>query len=45
MWWDDADARQRSLASPEGQASLNDTANFLDPDRMVTFSVEQAAII
>ncbi|HEX9698871.1 MAG TPA: EthD family reductase [Acidobacteriota bacterium] len=45
MWWDDADAMQRSLASPEGQAALNDTANFLDPDRMVTFSVEQAEIV
>lgn len=45
MWWDDAEAMQQSLASPEGEATLSDVENFLDVDRMQTFSVEQVEIV
>ena len=45
MWWDDADAMQQSMASPEGQAALADVENFLDVGRMQTLIVEQAEIV
>lgn len=45
MWWDDAEAMQESLASPEGVAALADIHNFLDVERMLSFTVEQAEIV
>ena len=45
MWWDDAEAMQQSMASPEGQAAMADVENFLDMARMQTLSVQQAEIV
>lgn len=45
MWWDNADAMEQSLASPEGQAALADVHNFIDVERMQTFSVDEVTIV
>ena len=45
MWWDDVEAMEQSLASPEGQAALADVDNFIDLERMQTFSVDEVTIV
>ena len=45
MWWDEAAAMQAALETPEGQATLADTQNFLDLDRQQVFTVEQITVV
>ena len=45
LWWDDAEAMEQSLASAEGQAAVADADNFLDPERIQTFSVDEVKIV
>ena len=45
LWWDDAEAMEESLASPQGEAAQADAANFLDTESMHVFEVEQSAIV
>ncbi len=45
LWWDDAEAMEQSLASAEGQAAVADGDNFLDTERMQTFSVDEVKIV
>lgn len=45
LWFDDMESLERALASPEGQAAIADTENFLDVKRMQTFSVEEVTVI
>jgi uncharacterized protein (TIGR02118 family) len=36
---------QRALVSPQGQAAVADSANFLDVARIQTFVVEEVAVV
>ena len=45
VWFDNEEAFERGMATPEAQAAIEDLANFLDPDRMETFIVEEASIV
>ena len=45
LWFDSAEAFERALASPEGQAAQADAANFIDVDRMQSFSVDEVTIV
>jgi uncharacterized protein (TIGR02118 family) len=45
MWFDDMESRQRALVSPQGQAAVADSANFLDVARIQTFVVEEVAVV
>lgn len=45
MWWDNADAMEQSLASPEGKAALADVANFMDAERMQTLTVDERSVV
>jgi uncharacterized protein (TIGR02118 family) len=45
LWFDDMPALQRALASPEAQAALVDSANFIDVQRIQTFVVEEVTIV
>ncbi len=41
MWFEDA----TSFETPEFEAAIADTANFLDPDRSQGFSVDELEIV
>jgi uncharacterized protein (TIGR02118 family) len=41
MWFEDA----ASFETPEFEATIADTANFLDPDRSRSFSVDELEIV
>ena len=43
--FDDADAFEKSMASPECAAALADTINFADPDRLEAVFVEHLPIV
>jgi uncharacterized protein (TIGR02118 family) len=45
IWFDDMESLQRALASPEAQAALVDSENFLDVERIQTFVVEEARVV
>ncbi len=45
MWFDDAEAFAVALETPEGQAALADTENFIDLERMLTLSVDEIDIV
>ena len=45
MWFDDSDALEKALATPEGEATLADTANFIDLERMLSFSVDEVTVV
>ncbi len=45
LWWDDLEAMEQSLASPEGQAALADAENFIDVERMQSFTVDEVTIV
>jgi hypothetical protein len=36
---------QRALASPEAQAAMADSENFLDVERIQTFIVEEVTVV
>jgi uncharacterized protein (TIGR02118 family) len=44
LWFDDMASLQRALTSPEGQAAVADSANFLDVKRIQTFIVEEVTV-
>ena len=44
LWFDDLDALEQAMASPEGQAVVADTENFIDLERMLTFGVNEVAV-
>ncbi len=45
LWFDDVASLEHAMESPEGQAAVADTKNFLDLDRMQTFSVDEVTVI
>jgi uncharacterized protein (TIGR02118 family) len=45
MWFDDMGSLQRALTSPQGQAALADSKNFLDVERVQTFVVEEVPVV
>ena len=45
LWFDDVASLEQAMASPEGQAVVADTENFLDVARMHAFGVDEVAII
>jgi uncharacterized protein (TIGR02118 family) len=45
LWFDDLESLNRALTSPEGQAAMVDSENFLDVERIQTFVVEEVTII
>ena len=45
MWWDNAEAFEQALASREGHAALDDLTNFIDLDRMQSFSVDEVMVV
>jgi len=45
MWFDDAESLERALATVEGQATIADTRNFIDLDRMLTFRVDEVEVV
>ena len=45
LWFDNVASLEQALASPEGQAVLADTENFIDLERMQTFSVDEVTIL
>ena len=45
MWYDDAEALEKAMATPEGQAAQADTEKFLDLERVLAFSVDQVTIV
>jgi uncharacterized protein (TIGR02118 family) len=45
LWFDDMASLERALASPEAQAAIVDSENFLDVKRIQTFVVEEVRVI
>ena len=45
MWFDDSAAMAKALATPEGEAALADSANFIDMERMLSFSVNEVRVV
>jgi uncharacterized protein (TIGR02118 family) len=45
LWFDDMGSLERALASPEAQAAIADSENFLDVGRIQTFIVEEVTVI
>jgi uncharacterized protein (TIGR02118 family) len=45
LWFDDRAALERALASPEAQAAIADSANFLDVERIQTFIVDEVTVV
>lgn len=45
LWFDDMESLNRALTSPQGQAAMVDSENFLDVERIQTFVVEEVTII
>lgn len=44
-WFENAEAMQAALASPEGQAVYADTQNFADVDRLAMLVVQESTIV
>ena len=44
LWFDDPQALEQALASPEGQAVVADTENFIDLESMLTFGVNEITV-
>lgn len=45
MWFDDREAFERAMATPEAQAAIADLPNFLDTTRMQSFCVDEIQIV
>lgn len=45
VWFDDREAFDRAMATPEAKAATDDLANFLDPNRVETLIVEEVHIL
>jgi uncharacterized protein (TIGR02118 family) len=45
LWFDDVESLQRALTSPEAQAALLDSVNFIDVERIQTFVVEEVSVV
>jgi uncharacterized protein (TIGR02118 family) len=45
VWFDDQEALERGFATPEADAATADMPNFLDPDGVETFIVEEVQIL
>jgi uncharacterized protein (TIGR02118 family) len=45
IWFDDMASLQRALTSPQGQAAMADSENFLDVERIQTFVVEEVPVV
>ena len=45
MWFDDEEALDAALATDEGKATVADTANFINLESMLTFSVEEVNVV
>jgi len=45
MWYDDVEALETAMETPEGQAAQADAENFFDLDRMLVFSVDQVTVV
>ena len=45
IWFDSRESLDQGLASPEGKATLDDAANFIDVSRMQSFTVQEIPIV
>jgi len=45
VWFDDQEAFERAMATPEAKAATADLPNFLDPDGVETLIVEEVQIL
>ncbi len=45
LWFDNKEALEQAMASPEAQAAIADLPNFLDPEQMQSFIVDEINII
>lgn len=45
MWWDDEEAMQQALVSPEAEAAFADAENFMDVSRSEVFFVAEHEIV
>ncbi len=45
MWFDNREALEQAMASPEAQAAIADLPNFLDAERMQSFIVDEIDIV
>jgi uncharacterized protein (TIGR02118 family) len=45
LWFDDMESLQQALASPESQAAMADSENFLDMERIQTLIVEEVPVV
>lgn len=44
LWFDDMSSLEQALASPESQAAMSDSANFLDMERIGMLIVEEIVL-
>ena len=45
MWFDDMGSMLQALQSPEAQAAIDDSENFLDVEKIQTFVVEEVQVV
>ena len=45
MWFDNKEAFEQAMATPEAQAAIADLPNFLDTKRMQSFIVDEITIV
>ncbi len=45
MWFDNKEAFEQAMATPEAQAAIADLPNFLDVERMQSFVVDEINIV
>ena len=45
MWFDNQEAFERAMGTPEAQAAIADLPNFLDAERMQSFIVDEIDIV
>ena len=45
FWFDDIESLESGLNSPESQAAMADSENFVDLNRVQTFIVEEYAVV
>ena len=45
MWFDNKEAFEQAMATPEAQAAIADLPTFLDTERMQSFIVDEITIV
>jgi uncharacterized protein (TIGR02118 family) len=45
MWFDNKEAFEQAMATPEAQAAIADLPNFVDTNQMQSFVVDEITIV